>query len=629
MALLRLSATSISFGDKPVLDQVDLTVAPLERIALVGRNGTGKSTLLKVIAGEITADAGEIIRTQGLKISRLEQEVPQSLSGDIYTVVAHGLGETGELLSQYKLVSESANAAERLKELESLQSRIDSSNGWQLAQKISETLSRMQLDPTGRVDTLSGGMKRRVLLARALVGEPDILLLDEPTNHLDVPAIEWLEDYLLTTRAALIFITHDRSFLRKLATRIIELDRGTLSDWPGDYEAYLRGKQALLEAEQTRHALQDKKLAQEESWIRQGIKARRTRNEGRVRALKQLRREHAERRQQMGKARMQAQLASTSGKIVLEAEHLSYSIDGKTIIRDFSTTILRGDKIGIIGPNGVGKSTLIRLLLGDLKPDSGSVQLGTGLQIAYFDQLRSSLNPQQTALENVGGGSDTVTINGKSRHIISYMQDFLFAPARARAPIHALSGGERNRLLLAKIFVQPSNLLVLDEPTNDLDVETLELLEEILSEYQGTVLLVSHDREFLDNIVTDSLVFEGDGKVEAYVGGYSDWLRQKPSEDTPLVEKKAPSTPVDRPATKSSGNKLSYKLQRELEQLPKKIEMLEARQTELHEIMSSPDFYQQSPEQSAALQSELAEIERELEAGFLRWEELESTANKS
>ncbi len=623
MSLLRLNSISISFGNQPILDKVNFSIDPMERIALVGRNGTGKSTMLKIIAGEVPADAGEVVKTQGLKIARLEQEVPPILESDIYSVVASGLSDTGRLLSQYHHALESSDATLRVEELGRLQSQIDAVDGWQLGQKVSEILSRMKLDPAMQVSTLSGGMKRRVLLARALVCDPDILLLDEPTNHLDVPAIEWLEEYLLSARASLIFITHDRSFLRKLATRIIELDRGALSDWPGNYETYLKGKQAALEAENQQYALQDKKLAQEETWIRQGIKARRTRNEGRVRALKKLRHEHRQRREQLGKAKLQSQIVIPSGKIVIEAENVSYSFGENHIINKFNTTILRGDKIGIIGPNGIGKSTLIRLLLGDLKPDSGTIQLGTNLEIAYFDQLRDSLKPEFTAIENVAGVSETVTVNGKPRHIISYMQDFLFSAERARAPIHALSGGERNRLLLARLFVQPSNLLILDEPSNDLDVETLELLEEILMAYQGTVLLVSHDREFLDNIVTDSLVFEDNGFVSSYVGGYSDWLTQRPS----LIKKtNSGKTPVKKSLKKNGKTekrKLSYKDQRELDLLPNRIEELEKKQSDLHSLMSSPIFHKKSPQEISATTKELEETNAKLEATFFRWEALE------
>ena len=622
MALLRLNSVSISFGDKPLLDQADLALHPLERVALLGRNGTGKSTLLKIIDGRINADSGEITRTQGLQVARLEQEVPDTLDGSIYSVVAGGLAETGDLLSQYQSMSQDTANFDADK-LAQLQARIDAADAWQLAQKVSEILSRMQLDPQQSVAELSGGMKRRVLLARALIVEPDILLLDEPTNHLDVPAIEWLEQHLLNLRCCVVFITHDRSFLRKLATRIIELDRGKLTDWPGNYEKYLTGKQAALEAEAQANALQDKKLAQEETWIRQGIKARRTRNEGRVRALKQLRREHAARRQQMGQVKMQLQQGQSSGKLVVEATDVNYAVGGTPLIRNFSCTLLRGDKVGIIGPNGVGKSTLIRLLLGQLQPDSGSIELGTNLDVAYFDQLRSALNPRLSALENVAGGSDQLTINGKPRHAISYMQDFLFAPERARAPIHALSGGERNRLLLAKIFVQPANLLVLDEPTNDLDVETLELLEELLSQYQGSLLLVSHDREFLDNIVTDSLVFEGQARVKAYVGGYSDWLAQKPpsepSSSAKQTTKAAKSERKVKPKTK-----LSYKDQRELDLLPKKIEELETEQAQLHEQMGDADFYQQSADAISAAQQRLEHLEAELTNSYERWEQLEA-----
>jgi len=623
MALLRLNSACISFGDKPILDNVDVAIHPLERIALIGRNGTGKSTLLKIIANEMQLDSGDISRKQGLVVARLEQEVPSDLTDDIYTVVASGLSEAGELLAQYKHLAESPDAGERLDELGNLQTRIDAIDGWQLGQRVSEVLSKMKLDPETLVSSLSGGMKRRVLLARSLVTEPDILLLDEPTNHLDVPAIEWLEDYLLNTRTSLIFITHDRSFLRKLATRIIELDRGILTDWPGNYEAFLLGKEAALEVEKQQNALKDKKLAQEETWIRQGIKARRTRNEGRVRALKKLRQEHSDRRNQTGKARMNAQSATSSGKIIFEAKNVTYGYDDRTLIKNFSTTIMRGDKIGIIGPNGVGKSTLINIILGNLTPDSGEVKLGTNLEIAYFDQLRSSLKPELTAIENVGQGSDTVMVNGHPRHIISYMQDFLFSPERARAPIGAFSGGEKNRLLLAKLFVQPSNLLIMDEPTNDLDVETLELLEEILMEYKGTVLMVSHDREFLDNIVTDCLAFEDNAAVKSYVGGYSDWIRQRPAPIEVKAQAKKPKPSAAKVETAPGKKKLSYKLQHELELMPAEIEALEKKQAQLTQTLASPDFFQSPEDEVKAVTSDLEHTEALLEVAYSRWDELE------
>ncbi len=628
MVLLRLNAISVSFGAKPLLEGADLALNTRERVAIVGRNGSGKSTLLKIMNGEIKADSGELVRSHGIKVSRLPQEVPEQLRGDVYSLVAGGFGESGDLLKKYRLVSESENISGRMAELEQLQARIDAVDGWQIDQKIAATLSRVGLEPAMRLEDLSGGLKRRALLARALVTDPDILLLDEPTNHLDVQSIEWLEEYLLSLSASLVFITHDRSFLRRLATRIVELDRSVLSDWPGDYDAYLRGKQASLESEQTHFALQDKKLAQEEAWIRQGIKARRTRNEGRARALQRLRREHAERRKQPDKVRMQAQEAKGSGKIVLEAENVSVELADKAVIRNLNCTVLRGDKVGIIGPNGAGKSTLLRVLLGELPPSSGTIRMGTGVKLAYYDQLRATLNPELTALENVNGGSDKVCVNGRDRHIISYMQDFLFTPDRARAPIHALSGGERNRLLLARIFVKPSNLLVLDEPSNDLDIETLELLEEILSDYKGTILLISHDREFLDNIVTDSLVFEGEGQVNAYVGGYSDYLNQKPAPPNLLAtDKKTGKTHSGKTGRVKNSTKLSYKDQRELELLPKKIEELEERQSRVHELMSRQDFYKKSPAEMLSAKKLLQELDTELESCFHRWEELEARKN--
>jgi len=628
MALLRLNALSISFGGNPLLSDIQLAIHANERIALVGRNGTGKSTLLKIVGDQLTPDSGELVATQGLKIAYLQQDVPQELNGTIYRVVAQGLPEVGQLLADFHTESELfADGHGDADKLGRIQSRIDAVDGWQLGQKVSETLSRMSLNPTDEFDQLSGGMKRRVLLARALLDDPDILLLDEPTNHLDIPAIEWLEEHLRSIRCTQIFVTHDRSFLRKLATRIVELDRGQLTDWPGNYEAYLKGKTEQLETESRQNALFDKKLAQEEIWIRQGIKARRTRNEGRVRDLKKLREERRARIDVMGKAKLQVNASGKSGKLVLEANDLHFAHGDNVLVRNFSTTILRGDKIGVIGPNGIGKSTLIKLLLGELKPDQGTLKVGTNLDVAYFDQLRTALDTTQSAMDNVSDGQDMIDINGETRHIISYMQDFLFPPDRARAPITALSGGETNRLMLAKLFLKPSNLLVLDEPTNDLDVETLELLENLIADYNGTVMVISHDREFLDNTVTSTIVFERPGIIREYVGGYTDWLHQRAATTTKsntADKKKTPESKGGEATQKTTPKlvKLSYKDQRELDQLPATIEQLETKVAALEEQMSQPDFYGGSTDTESVI-NEAATVSKDLESAYERWAELE------
>ncbi len=623
MALLRLQNIHLSYGMPPLLDGVEFSLERGERVALVGRNGEGKSTLMKIISGEVKPDDGDIFLQQGARIARLEQEVPRDMQGTVYDVVAAGLGDLGEVIAKYHHVTQDFEKPGAMDEMARLQQKIEEVDGWSMEQRIGTTISRLQLPADVEMSTLSGGLKRRVLLARALVSDPDILLLDEPSNHLDVESIEWLESFLLSAGLTLIFVTHDRSFLRKLATRIVEIDRGRLTSWPGNYEAYLKGKADALHAEEKQQAEFDKKLAREEVWIRQGIKARRTRNEGRVRALEKMRQERAQRRKQVGKANIQANVSENSGKIVIEAEDISYAYDGEPVIAHFSTTIMRGDKIGIIGPNGAGKSTLLNLLLGKLQPQSGRIKIGTNLEIAYFDQLRESLNPEQTAQENVAGGSDQIVINGRQKHVISYLQDFLFSPERARAPITKLSGGEKNRLLLAKLFAQPANMLVLDEPTNDLDVETLELLEELLVTFQGTVLLVSHDREFLDNVVTSTFVFEGKGVVNEYVGGYQDWLRQRPQES----KSEAKTATREKPAAKvkPAVKKLSYKDQRELDSLPKLIEELEQKQETLHAQLGDPDFYKQSPDAVASVTQEQETVEKALEAAYQRWEELENS----
>jgi len=638
MALLTLRGVSVGFGGPALLEEIDLQVEPAERVCLVGRNGAGKSTLMKLICGDLAADDGEIWRRQGLRIARLTQEVPRELSGLVFDVVAAGLGEQGALLSEYHRISQRLGDGEGsalLADLERVQHDLEAGGGWQLRQRVETVLSRLALGPDRDFSELSGGIKRRVLLARALVVEPDLLLLDEPTNHLDIQAINWLEEFLLGFGGALLFVTHDRMLLRKLATRIIELDRGRLTSWPGDYELYLRRKQAALEAEAGQDALFDKKLAEEEAWVRQGIKARRTRNEGRVRALLDMREQRRARRAATGKVRMRLHEGDLSGRLVAEADGVSHSYDGRPLIQGFSTTILRGDKVGIIGPNGSGKTTLLRILLGELTPQHGKVRLGTKLEVAYFDQLRGQLNEEQSVRDNVGGGSDKVTINGKTRHVISYLQDFLFSPARARTPVKALSGGERNRLLLARLFTRPANVLVLDEPTNDLDVETLELLEELLLDYPGTLVLVSHDRAFINNVVTSTLVLEGEGRVNEYVGGYDDWLRQRgvapaassgqsASEKRAGARKAAKRNVGDMTSRPSARAGFGYKQQRELEALPQHIEVLENELEELHRAMSESAFYQQPGEAIVAARTKSESLERELGEAYRRWEALEA-----
>ncbi|MCG8013851.1 MAG: ATP-binding cassette domain-containing protein, partial [Candidatus Thiodiazotropha weberae] len=594
MPLITLRNLHLSFGDAPLLDGIELSIEKGERIALLGRNGMGKSTLMKVIMGTQQADDGDRVVSNGVSVARLIQEVPQDIEGTVYDLVADGIGDLAEKLKTYHRISHRLGEGDQslLDSLAKAQHDLEAAGGWQLEQRVETTISRTGLDADAKFGELSGGMKRRVLLAQALVAEPDLLLLDEPTNHLDIEAIDWMENLLLGFSGAVLFVTHDRAFLRRLATRILELDRGELTDWPGNYDNFLRRKEEMLNAEAQANARFDKKLAQEEIWIRQGIKARRTRNEGRVRQLKSMRDERSKRRSSMGQVKMQLQTAERSGKLVVEVDDVSYAWEEKPIIRGLSTTIMRGDRVGIIGPNGSGKTTLLNLLLGQLQPEQGQVKLGTQIQVAYFDQLRSQLNESLSVQENVGGGSDKVEIDGKSKHIISYLQDFLFTPERARAPVNALSGGERNRLLLAKLFTKPANVLVLDEPTNDLDIETLELLEELLVSYQGTLLLVSHDREFLDHSVTSCLIFEGEGRVIESVGGYSDW-EQKQQQITIRRDNAAQEkVKSQRQKPKNRTAKLSYKDQRELDQLPQQIEQLEQSLSGLQEQLSDPDLYQ-------------------------------------
>ena len=620
MSLIQLQRVDFSIGGPLLLEHVDLSIEANERVCIVGRNGEGKSTLMKLIAGELKADDGEVRVQNGIVVARMAQEVPQDTAGSVFDVVAQGLGDLGLLLARYHhLLAEGDMDA-----LGDVQTQIEAQHGWDLDRRVSDVLTRLELPGDTDFAALSGGMKRRVLLAQALVRKPDVLLLDEPTNHLDIEAIGWLEAFLRQFEGSIIFITHDRSFLRALATRIVEIDRGQLTDWPGDYDNYLRRREERLHAESQANIHFDKKLAQEEVWIRQGIKARRTRNEGRVRALKALRVERSQRRELSGNVKMTMANAQASGKKVIDLEHVHQSYGGRVLIENLSTTIMRGDRVGIIGPNGAGKSTLLKIMLGDLKPDRGHATLGTGIQIAYFDQHRVQLNDQLNALDNVAEGREFIELNGSRKHIIGYLQDFLFSPERARAPITRLSGGERNRLLLAKLFAQPSNLLVMDEPTNDLDVETLELLEELLTQYQGTLLLVSHDREFLDNVVSSTLVLEGEGKIGEYVGGYTDWLRQRPSALAPSIKSLESKTVAAAAAPVAEAKrKLSYKDARELEQLPKRIETLEADIAARSEAMNDPEFFRQDNAALTKANEALSKLQAELDTAYARWAELD------
>ncbi|MBC8650997.1 ATP-binding cassette domain-containing protein [Pseudomonas sp. MTM4] len=632
MTLLKLTDVSLAYGNNPLLDGVSWQIARGERVCIIGRNGTGKSSMLSLVKGSQLPDDGEIWRAPGLKIGELPQELPLADERTVFDVVAEGLSGVGQLLADYHHLSQNIQNEADLDKLMHVQQELEAKDGWRLQQLVDSTLSRLQLPADKTLAELSGGWRRRVLLAQALVSEPDLLLLDEPTNHLDIGAIAWLEEALTGFNGAVLFITHDRAFLQNLATRILELDRGHMIDWNGDYASFLVHKEQQLAAEETANALFDKKLAQEEVWIRQGIKARRTRNEGRVRALKALRAERSERREHQGKANIQIDAAEKSGKQVIVVEHASFAHPGgEPLIHDFSMVLQRGDRIGLLGANGTGKTTLLKLLLGDLQPTSGTVEAGTRLEVAYFDQLRHQLELEKTVIDNVAEGRDFITIDGQSRHVLSYLGDFLFSPQRARTPVKALSGGERARLLLAKLFSKPANLLVLDEPTNDLDVETLELLEEVLLGFQGTVLMVSHDRVFLDNVVTSTLVFEGGGVVREYVGGYQDWLRQGGSPRLLGVaeakDEKA-ETPPSKPATPvveaaPTKKKLSYKVQRELEALPGKIDAVEKTIAALQAEIAEPTFYQQTSERTGETIARLEAQQKELDELLERWAELE------
>ena len=631
MPLITLQNVDYSVGGPLLLEKAELSIETGERIALIGRNGAGKSTLMKLMAGELKPDDGEVRVQQGVRVTRLEQEVPHGAAGSVFDVVADGLGELGHWLAEFHRLSHAevfdGDAMGKV------QARIDAADGWALDQRVAETLTKLELDGDAEFGRLSGGMKRRVLLARALVAGPDVLLLDEPTNHLDIEAIDWLEGFLKGWNGCVVFVTHDRRFLRALATRIVEIDRGQVTSWPGDWENYERRREERLNAQAQENARFDKLLAQEEVWIRQGIKARRTRDEGRVRRLKAMRNERSQRRELSGNVRLEAAGAENSGKKVIDIRNISFAFGERVMVKDFETTILRGDRIGLIGPNGSGKTTLLKLLLGELQPDSGEVRQGTNLQIAYFDQYRATLREDWSAIENVAEGADFIDLNGKRKHVHAYLQDFLFTPERARAPITRLSGGERNRLLLAKLFAQPSNLLVMDEPTNDLDVETLELLEELLGDYTGTLLLVSHDRDFLDNVVTSTLVLEGEGRVGDYIGGYTDSLRQRPAPaQSAMAVAKASATavpalqPAAAPVAEAAParRKLSFKDARELEQLPAKIEQLERDVEGLTGAMNDPAFYTRSSAEVTAHTQQLSKVQAELDAAYARWEELDS-----
>jgi ATP-binding cassette subfamily F protein uup len=636
MPLVVLDRVSLAFGHLPLLDQVGLQVEERERIAVIGRNGTGKSSLLRIIAGDQSADGGTAWRQPGLRAARLDQDVAVDDDRPVFDVVSEGLGDLSELVTAYHhaatILAEAPSSAAGLERLGRLQHKLEERDGWRVEQRVETVLARLGLSPDVVVNTLSGGWKRRVLLARALVAQPDLLLLDEPTNHLDLDAITWLEDFLADYGGAVVFVTHDRAFLQRIATRIVELDRGRLTSWPGSYGSFVEKKEAWLASEAVNAEKFDKRLAEEEAWLRQGVKARRTRNEGRVRALLQMREERAARRSRPGSVRLQVEQADASGRLVFEATGVAKSFGGRPVILNFASRILRGDRVGLIGPNGAGKTTLLRLLLGEIEPDEGEVRRGANVQVAYYDQQREQLDPERTVFDTLGDGNQSVTVNGRSRHVNAYLKDFLFPAERAQSPVKALSGGERNRLLLARLFTRPANVLVLDEPTNDLDLETLELLEAELVAWPGTLLLVSHDRVFLDNVVTSTLAFEGEGRVQEYVGGYDDWVRQRPVPAPRAVED--PERSEVRPRGDMTGQpggvataprrRLAYHEQRELEQLPARIEALEQEIRRLNEAVAHPEFYKES---AAAIRDMLARLEagqQELAAAYARWDDLDS-----
>ena len=628
MALLGMQDVSIAFGGPPVLDRARFAIERGERVCLLGRNGAGKSTIMKLLDGTMSPTTGDVVRQTGLTVTRLEQEVPDDVEGTTFDVVAAGLGDAGLLLARYHQASHdvgthASDAA--LRELDRLHHALDAANAWEMQSRVDTVLEHLGLDADAPFASASGGRKRQALLARALVRQPDVLLLDEPTNHLDVEAVEWMEQFLIDRGATLVFVTHDRAFLRRVATRIVELDRGRLVDWGTDYDTYLQRKAAALDVEAKEWAEFDRKLAKEEVWIRTGIQARRTRNEGRVRSLEALRVERGTRRERTGTVRLQAQDAERSGRLVAEAKGVSFFRGDRAIVRDFTTTITRGDRVGLIGPNGSGKTTLLRLLLGDLAPDTGTIRMGTGLEVAYFDQLREQLDPERSVFDSIADGADWVEIGSARKHVLGYLQDFLFSPDRARTPVRALSGGERNRLLLARLFTRSFNLLVLDEPTNDLDIETLDLLEELLLDFSGTLLVVSHDRAFLDNVVTSTLVFEGGGRVNEYVGGYADWVRQRKGVTAPSAPKRiVASAPA---AKRPKKRRLSFKETTELSALPDRIDALERERETVYLSLSDPTLLRDGPA-LAGVRARLAALDAELAVVTARWEELETLATE-
>ncbi|MFM2478768.1 ABC transporter ATP-binding protein [Celerinatantimonas sp. MCCC 1A17872] len=627
MVLLSLQNAMLAYGDHPLLDNADLKIHRQERVCLVGRNGAGKSTLLKVLSGDVLLDSGDRQVVNGVVIARLQQDPPSATAMSVYEYVASGNEELGQMLSDFRQISLKAatdSSEQTLNAMARLQEQIESRDGWNFDNQINRAISWLGLDPEQSLQGLSGGWLRKVALAKALSCQPDLLLLDEPTNHLDIDTISWLEDFLLNFSGTIVFISHDRAFIQRLATRIVDIDRGVLTSWPGNYLQYLEGKAEWLRVEEEKNAQFDKKLAEEEAWIRQGIKARRTRNEGRVRALKALRQERQDRVERQGVSQMQLDEGARSGKLVFEAENLGFSWGDKTIINDFSFQVQRGDKIALVGPNGVGKSTLLKLLLGDLQPTQGHLRVGTKLQSAYFDQYRQTLDEEKSVMDNVADGKQEVTVNGRSRHVMGYLQDFLFPPKRAFTPVKALSGGEKNRLLLAKLFLRPTNLLVLDEPTNDLDVETLELLEELIANYQGTLFIVSHDRAFIDNTATQVWFFAGQGEIQTAVGGYQDLMRQiSRQRDVAQVIEEKPTKSTEKKSRQTSSKKLSYKLQRELEELPENIARVENELAMLQEQVNQPDFFTQDAQMTQPVLDQLKQAEDALETLFNRWEELE------
>ena len=626
MSLLRFDDIGLEFGEQVILRNAEFSIEPGERICLIGRNGAGKSTTLKLIMGTIEPDRGEITAKPGLIVSQLDQTLPEAMDLPVTDVIRSGLTQIESLLEEYANKSQLELDKHGLRELEALHAKIDAHDGWHLEQRVETTITELNLPADKKMNELSGGWRRRVALAKALVQKPDLLLLDEPTNHLDIATIKWLEDHVYNYPGAVLFITHDRAFLQRLATRIVEIDRGKLTSWPGDYDNFLRRKEKALEDEAVAEEKFDKKLAEEEAWIRQGIKARRTRNEGRVRSLMKMREEREERLAKEGTARIHIEEGEQSGRKVIRARNISYSYGEEAVIRDFSIKIMRGDRIGLIGNNGVGKTTLLRLLLGELEPQSGTLKMGTGLQVGYFDQLRQALDLEKSVAYNVGEGRTYIKINGKDRHVVGYLTGFLFSPKRAMTPVKALSGGERNRVILAKLFTRPANLLVLDEPTNDLDIETLEVLEQKLCEFSGTLIVVSHDRDFLDNVVTSTVVFEEDGKVQEYVGGYSDWLRhghELAVTDNPYEAERRKQEAAERKKSRKP-TKLSYKDQRELDSLPIEIERLEENIVALQALIAMPDFYAQEAELVQQKLRELSDAEELLEQRIERWGELET-----